>query len=103
MRIQFIGNRFLSAILVMSYIYVGRPYSRLMYKCVVKEMNLEAVNCEYLSNQLKEKQKYMHLEMTDIIETHIGLNELITNGLKTVQCSTQASPELVDYIESRVR
>ena len=84
------------------YIYVGRPYSELMFKSVVLEINIENANCAYLPTDPNIKTKYMQIELLEKIEQHIGLEELLSNGLKTVQCATQASPELTKYIEKRI-
>lgn len=83
------------------YIYVGRPHSRLMYKCLVLETNIDDVVCNYLAVNQNKKSKFMKIELVEEIKNHIGLDDLLTNGLKTVQCATQASPELVNYIEKR--
>ena len=84
------------------YIYVGRPYSELMFKGVVLETNLSDTNCDYLPDNSNKKNKYMKIELQEKIEQHIGLEELLSHGLKTVQCATQATPELIKYIEKRM-
>lgn len=83
------------------YIYVGRPHSRLMYKCIVLETGIDDVECDYLADSHNKKVKYMKIELVEEIKNCIGLDDLLSNGLKTVQCATQASPELINYIEKR--
>lgn len=84
------------------YIYVGRPYSRLMFKCEVIEKNLDGVECDYLTTSIGKPTKYMRIGFLEKIHADIGLDDLLSNGLKTVQCAMLASPALVSYIEKRM-
>lgn len=84
------------------YLYVGRPYSRLMYKCVVVEENSECPKeMEYYATVSKTSQiEYMRLKLIDALPNEgFGLSDLIANGLKTVQCSTEVSENLSNYID----
>lgn len=80
------------------YVYVGRPYSQLMYKCRVIEKNCDVSNCNYIELNVQKKKEFMKLELMSELSTKIPLNELLEHGLKTVQCSTQAAEQLIDFI-----
>jgi len=85
------------------FVYVGRPHSRLFYKCKVVEANIPECpegNPFYKDKIGRQKNpKYMKLKLSEILpETGLSLAELQDHGLKTVQCSTQVSEELHDYI-----
>ena len=87
----------------MVYVYIGRPYSRLFYKCKVIEANISKTpeeNSFYMNEYRRQKNPiYMRLEIIGTLpEKGLALVELQAHGLKTVQCSTQVSKELHDYI-----
>lgn len=85
------------------YVYVGRPYSRLFYRCVVTQADIQ--QCPEESAFYKDKPgriknpKYMELTVDKMLpELGLSLVELQKNGLKTVQCTTQVSNELRNYL-----
>ena len=85
------------------YVYIGRPYSRLFYRCkvtVADIMECPEDNPFYKNKTGRQKNpKYMMLEIEDVLpDKGLGLLELQEHGLKTVQCSTQVSEELHNYI-----
>ena len=84
------------------YIYVGRPYSGLLYLCEVTEVNVALpADMTYVENDSKKKSTYMKLnKQKDLLSYGIKLPELLANGLKTVQCATIASDELKSYIDN---
>ena len=73
-----------------------------MFKSIVLETNISDTKCEYLPADPNKKIKYMKIDLQEKIGQHIGLEELLSHGLKTVQCATQATPELIEYIEKRI-
>lgn len=83
------------------YIYLGRPYSRLAYKCYIAEVNVDAKNVEYLSQYKgKRKPSYMRLELIkELPAGELDLIQLLDRGLKTVQCATKIDDGLKSYIE----
>lgn len=90
------------------YIYVGRPYSRLFYGCRVTQVDIK--ECPTESNfdtaklRYNENTSFMELTIDEILpKDGLTLCELQNNGLKTVQCSTQVSDELHDYIMLKTR
>ena len=84
-----------------AYIYLGRPYSRLAYKCSIVEVNVNAENVEYLSPyEGKKKPSYMKLELIkELPSGELDLTHLLDKGLKTVQCATKIDDELKSYID----
>ena len=80
------------------YIYIGRPYSQLMYKCKVVEKDCDISGCDYVEDDKQRMRKFMKLELLSKISSKISLENLLENGLKTVQCSTRASEQLITYI-----
>lgn len=90
------------------YIYVGRPYSRLYYKCVVKKNNMQDDNNQetIYSNGIGKQRNsgFMELELVSVLaEEGMGLQSLLDNGLKTVQCTTEVDESLHNYIEKWAR
>ena len=88
-----------------AYIYLGRPYSRLAYKCSIVELNVTAENVEYLSQyEGKRKPSYMKLELIkELPAGKLDLAELLDKGLKTVQCATKIDDELKTYIDEVIK
>jgi len=84
------------------YIYVGRPSSSLMYKC--EALDVDIVNpsnndMEY-SSTLDQTGRYMRLRLIESYpEGKYKREDLLENGLKTVQGPTKATPELVAWLE----
>lgn len=91
------------------FIYVGRPQSRLLYKCKIIAVDLpsEIVDSDYYKMQTpssRTKNKpYMRLELVRKLDNDgLTLPDLFSHGLKTVQCTTEASPELREYLNTVV-
>lgn len=87
------------------YVYIGRPFSRLYYKCRVLVADIQDCptdNPFYENNIGRQKNpRFMELQLDRVLPEHgLSLQELIDNGLKTVQCATQVSDELHRYISS---
>jgi hypothetical protein len=86
------------------YVYVGRPYSKLFYKCLVTQADIILSDSEmqkhnYLRNENKDR-KYMTLEMKSTLNVEgLDLQSLFAHGLKTVQCSTEINESLESYIK----
>ena len=87
------------------YIYIGRPLSRLVYKCRIVEINVNADNVEYVSTyEGKRKPSYMKLElMEELPAGGLDLVQLLDHGLKTVQCSTMIDEKLKSYIDEVIK
>lgn len=87
------------------YIYVGRPFSRLMFSCEVTENDILSIpkDSNYYSvicgGRNKDKPFVKMILKERLPEEKLSLPELITHGLKTVQCSTKANDELINYIK----
>lgn len=83
------------------YIYVGRPLSRIMYKCRIQKKDVDSEKVEYLlSYEGKRKPAYMELELVKTLSSDgLNLKQLLDHGLKTVQCSTMMDDGLKAYIE----
>ena len=88
------------------FIYVGRPQSRLLYECEIMEINIppESIDSDYYRNQpisnRSKNKPYMKLRyVRRLDEAGLTLPNLLSHGLKTVQCTTEASPELQEYLK----
>lgn len=84
------------------YIYVGKPRSSLMYKCQALEVDIvnPSNNDMQYSSSLDPVGRYMRLKLVESYpEGKYKREDLLENGLKTVQGPTKATPELVRYIE----
>lgn len=83
------------------YIYVGVPYCRLYYRCVVLQSDLDSCP-ETMSYYLDNKAKrYMKLGNIKVLpEEGLYLQNLMDNGVKTVQCSTEVSQEFHEYLSA---
>ncbi len=91
----------------LAYIYVGRPLSCIKYICKVIETDIspEAISLDYYQNQtatVRNKNKpYMKIQLLqELNHVELCLPSLLEHGLKTVQCTTEASAELNGYIRS---
>ena len=89
------------------YIYLGRPYSQIMYKCVVRKINLKEQTIDDKEFErdtwnYENYGRYMELELVSSYPENslLGFENLKNYGLTTVQSQTSAKKELVDYIES---
>lgn len=86
------------------YIYIGKPYGKLMYECKVVKDNKETPTINdrkfFLSEDLKQYKKYMELELIKSFNTDkLNLEKLKEQGLITVQWATQISDNLNKYIQ----
>lgn len=90
------------------YIYVGRPHSRLMYKCLVLDNDIieQETNIEFYqqNNSVRNKNKpYMRIALQKKLpDNGLTLPCLLEHGLKTVQCATMVGSELQEYIDAQV-
>ena len=86
------------------YIYVGAPHSRLYYRCDVLDCDLKYSSIlmpyyPYYSDQ--KPTKYMKLgKIKELPLNGLALSNLLANGVKTVQCSTEVSSVFHDYLSS---
>ncbi len=93
-----------------AYVYVGRPLSCIKYLCEVIETDIaaESVDSDYYRSQTATKRSknkpYMKLKLLcELSGRGLSLSELLEHGLKTVQCTTEASDELKIYLASAIR
>lgn len=88
------------------YVYVGKPYSRLMFQCEVTDINIPSITDEngyystYDSGRNKDKPFMKIILKEELPDKGLTLNDLFKHGLKTVQCTTKADEELIKYILS---
>lgn len=81
------------------YIYVGVPYSRLYYTCVVLQSNLDSCPDTMSYYQDNKAKRYMKLgDIKALPEEGLYLQDLTDNGVKTVQCSTEVSLKFHEYL-----
>lgn len=83
------------------YMYLGRPYSRLFYSFEVIETDaLSPTDMpNFYRNSPKKNDKYMCLKLLEGLPSQdLSLDDLLSHGLKTVQCSTEVSAQLHNYI-----
>ena len=85
------------------YIYVGRPTSSLMYKCEAIAVDIENPSNDdaiYNKGGLNNAGRYMRLKLIESYpEGKYKREDLLENGLKTVQGPTKATPELIAWLE----
>lgn len=91
------------------YIYVSRPYKRVMFKTVVQEVELafeETIeDKKYWTNQTEyddsKAAKYMRLKLVQKIDNELlSLERLLQVGLKAApQRASRLKPETLKYIE----
>lgn len=87
------------------YIYVGRPYSRLFYKCIITQIDITQCPEESIfyknGSGRSRNPKYMELALDKVLpeKKELTLVELQKNGLKTVQCTTRVLDELHSYLK----
>lgn len=90
-----------------AYVYVGRPLSCIKYLCEIIETDIttDAIDSDYYNTQTPTKRSknkpFMKLKLLyEFTGKELSLNELVQHGLKTVQCTTEASDDLKKYIAS---
>lgn len=88
------------------YIYVGVPYSKIMYKCIVNKINLDNVTIddrEYWSNpeDYGKFNKYMEIKLLKKYDNinYYHYNNLILHGFNNRRSQSSASIQLVNYLE----
>lgn len=89
------------------YIYVGKPYSKIMYKCKINKVNLDKVSIDdkkYWTkpNEYGTYKRYMEIELLEKYEDNelYSYNNLKKYNFLNVQGQASASEELVDFIEN---
>ena len=90
-----------------AYVYVGRPLSCIKYLCEIIETDItsDSMDSDYYKTQSPTKRNknkpFMKLRLLqEFTGKGLSLNELLQHGLKTVQCTTEASGELKRYLIS---
>lgn len=93
-----------------AYVYVGRPLSCIKYLCEIIETDIAAgsVDSDYYRAEVATKRTqnkpYMKLKLLyELSGIGLSLSALLEHGLKTVQCTTEASDELRNYLVSVAR
>lgn len=86
-----------------AYIYVGAPYSEIMFRCVVEAVNLsqeEIHNNSYaVSDKATDKTKYMRLRLVNKYEEGtLSLQKLREVGLGQTQVQARAPRTVVSLI-----
>ncbi len=85
------------------YIYVGRPYSEIKYRCHVTETNIpESIvansNVAFLTEK-KNKKNYIRLELDEVFpDGFLPYKEMTGHGLVSVQSQMRITDELAKYI-----
>lgn len=86
------------------FIYVGKPYSAIRYKCIVNKVDLTTPEIDDIEFNLdntvySDYERYMKLELQEKYDNiKLKKDMLLENGLKTIQGPSRASDELVNYI-----
>lgn len=82
------------------FIYVGVPYSRILYRCVVTKIQLESSPYVMEPKSPARNCKYMELIFEHVLkdDNPLTLRNLQKHGLKTVQCATTVSDDLHLFI-----
>jgi len=86
------------------YIYIGRPYSSIKYKCLATAVDLPEVRIddsefEYDTTNYGNYGRYMELKMLDSFELNeLEYENLRENGLKSVQGPSRVTDELSKYL-----
>ena len=87
------------------YIYVGNPYSSIRYKCVVNKIDLEKPEYDDSKYEINDDPytnygRYMELELKEKFKNDmLKLEDLLVNGLKSVQGPSIVTEELSSYIK----
>lgn len=88
------------------YIYVGKPYSEIKYRCRVINENVDdetLKNNEYaITSSGLERYKYIQMELEESYpDGMLGFYDLKEHGLSQVQKQARVYKELAEYIESK--
>ena len=89
------------------YIYVGKPYSQILYKCRINKVNLEHATIDDRKfwsdpNNYGNYKRYMEIEPIKEYSKNrlLGNENLLQYGLTNVQGQASADERLVQYIEN---
>lgn len=86
------------------YIYITKPYSSIMYKCLANKVNLPSVGINDSEFNLEgsgygDYGRYMELEfLSKYDKNQFPMDILMKNGLKTVRGPSKVTPKLSKYI-----
>jgi hypothetical protein len=86
------------------YIYVGKPYSAIKYKCVTTKVNLPNVeidDSEFIidGSAYVKHGRYMELKLVKKLDfSGLEFDKLKENGLQSVQGPSKLTPQLTKYI-----
>lgn len=90
------------------YLYIGKPYGEIMYKCVVKDNTIDkefiSKNAPYAIRKDKEdtkRTKYLKLELQHSYSKGTFIfSKLKSHGLGQVQKTARVDRKLMQYIET---
>ena len=90
------------------YIYVGAPYSKMMYKCKVNKVNLNKITIDdrkYWPNSENygKFDRYMEIELLKKYDDtdYYHYSNLKLNGFINQQGQSSATEQLVNYLENK--
>ena len=90
------------------FIYVGKPVGAILYRCIVRKIELTAdqITDDHEYNleidSVPKTDKYMRLELIESYShDRLTRKELLMNGLKTIQGPSKVSDELHNFIQFR--
>lgn len=88
------------------YIYVGKPFKEIKYKCIAREVNLTSAgridDSKFIldDSNYKNYGRYMELDLrAKYEEQQYSLSEIKQHGLKSVQGPSRVREELSNYIK----
>lgn len=84
------------------YLYVGIPYKKILYKCIVKKENLYESDIQddrYAIVKGSIENKYMELHLIERWKEGISLSTLKELGMVLVRKQTRLSGKLLEYID----
>ena len=88
------------------FVYVGRPFSEIKYRCRVIETNIsektiKESNVAFLTIK-KNKRNFIHLRLEiSYPEHYFSYSDLVEHGLVSVQSQMRISDELEKYIKGK--
>lgn len=87
------------------YIYVGVPFSKILYKCVVEDSDVNSTVVDQNSyariGGFEKNKRYMQLKLVHVYKEGISLEKLKQIGLFGVRRQTQLDTKVVDYIKTQ--
>lgn len=88
------------------YIYVSRPYSKIMYKAIAENTDCSKENMKFLSDYLSvpfEELKdgdYLRLKLLgEFTGDETSYRAVLGNGLSTIQGPSRVKKQLEDYLD----